>query len=385
MRILWVSAGFGPSIGGMQRYNEALCGQMAKRHEVVAVFPPSQRVAVAEVTPIPCAGLSGSPRAGQFREARRRLGALVDRLRPDLIHLGDAQVTAFLPRDVALPPVVATAHGNDFAAPWLQAGNADAGLLIRAGLNRCDHVVAVSRHTLALLRRLGVRAPASVVYNSCDVDCFAPVLVDRARFLARFGLPDLPLLFTCGRLARRKGHEVVLRALVSLERPFCWLVAGEGKTSRRLKLLRWARGMRRRMALVGWLSQEDLLTAYNASDLFVLVPTERRGPNGRVDSEGFGLVYHEAAACGVPSVASAVSGCAEAVVHEVTGVLVPPGDVTATRMAIDALLADPVRRRALGDNARRHVVEIGGWGRAAAALDEIYRTLVPRACRVARS
>jgi glycosyltransferase involved in cell wall biosynthesis len=71
--------------------------------------------------------------------------------------------------------------------------------------------------------------------------------------------------------------------------------------------------------------------------------------------EGTPRVLLEAAACGVPAVATDVPGCREAVRHDVTGLLVPPRDARALAEAICALLADPVRCQTMGQAARRFV------------------------------
>ena len=97
----------------------------------------------------------------------------------------------------------------------------------------------------------------------------------------------------------------------------------------------------------------DLPGLYGAADVFVM------GCRNRwlgLEQEGFGIVFLEAAACAVPQVAGASGGAAEAVVDGETGLVVdPPEDVQAVAGAIDSLLADPERARALGQAARRRV------------------------------
>jgi glycosyltransferase involved in cell wall biosynthesis len=70
-------------------------------------------------------------------------------------------------------------------------------------------------------------------------------------------------------------------------------------------------------------------------------------------AEPFGIVVIEAMAGGAAVVASAVGGIPEIIEHDVSGVLVPPGDVLALRDALSGLIADPTRRRTLGDAARQ--------------------------------
>jgi phosphatidylinositol alpha-1,6-mannosyltransferase len=87
-----------------------------------------------------------------------------------------------------------------------------------------------------------------------------------------------------------------------------------------------------------------------------------------LEQEGFGIVFLEAAACGVPAVAGASGGAAEAVVHGETGLVVDrPGDVGAVASALDQLLSDDARRRSYGVAARRHA-EAHAYGVLAARL-----------------
>jgi glycosyltransferase involved in cell wall biosynthesis len=78
-------------------------------------------------------------------------------------------------------------------------------------------------------------------------------------------------------------------------------------------------------------------------------------------SEGFGMVCAEAMAHGRPVVASAVGGLLDMVVHEETGLLVPPGDVPALRAALERLLGDRALRRRLGATARERITELCAW------------------------
>jgi glycosyltransferase involved in cell wall biosynthesis len=75
------------------------------------------------------------------------------------------------------------------------------------------------------------------------------------------------------------------------------------------------------------------------------------------DSEGMPVALMEAAACGVPVVATAVGGVPDMVVEGMTGRVVPPGDPAAFAGALEELLSDPALRRRMGAAARRHAVE----------------------------
>jgi phosphatidylinositol alpha-1,6-mannosyltransferase len=79
--------------------------------------------------------------------------------------------------------------------------------------------------------------------------------------------------------------------------------------------------------------------------------------------EGFGIVYLEAAACEVPSVAGATGGVADAVVDGETGLLVDPLDEAALADALVRLLGDPALRERLGRQGRRRILEEFSWAR----------------------
>ena len=128
-------------------------------------------------------------------------------------------------------------------------------------------------------------------------------------------------------------------------------IAGSGRDESRLRRLAAETGAR--VAFLGRVPDEDLPSLYGAADVFAMLCRSRWGG---LEQEGFGIVFLEAAACAVPQVAGASGGAAEAVVDGETGLVVdPPEDVQAVADAIDSLLADPERARALGQAARRRV------------------------------
>ena len=105
------------------------------------------------------------------------------------------------------------------------------------------------------------------------------------------------------------------------------------------------------MRFLGRLSSDDLPRLYGAGDVFTM-PCRTRW--GGLEQEGFGIVFVEAAACGVPQVAGSSGGAAEAVVDGETGrVMSEPCDHHAVAAAIADLLDDPAGRAAMGVASRR--------------------------------
>jgi glycosyltransferase involved in cell wall biosynthesis len=99
--------------------------------------------------------------------------------------------------------------------------------------------------------------------------------------------------------------------------------------------------------------------------------------------EPFGQVAIEAMACGKPVVASAVGGLADVVVHEETGLLVPPGDVAALRAALGRLIADPALRERMGAAGRERVERYRARS-VIGHIERVYRQLLDPAAAVAR-
>jgi phosphatidylinositol alpha-1,6-mannosyltransferase len=105
---------------------------------------------------------------------------------------------------------------------------------------------------------------------------------------------------------------------------------------------------------LGRVPDADLPALYGCADVFAMCCRDRWG--GR-EAEGFGIVFLEAAACGVPAVAGLSGGSHEAVADGETGFVVAPRDVGATRDAIARLVGDRELRVRMGEAARRRAVE----------------------------
>ncbi len=175
----------------------------------------------------------------------------------------------------------------------------------------------------------------------------------------RVGPPQEPphVLFV-GRLSPEKGVEELAAATEGLPR----VVVGDGPLRRAVP------------DAVGFVPPGELGRYYERAAL-VCCPSRR---------EGYGVVAREAMAYGRPVVASAVGGLLDAVEHEVTGLLVPPGNARALRRALERLLASPGLRERLGRAARERAHECFSWEVATASLLAAYEEALagrPRADR----
>jgi phosphatidyl-myo-inositol dimannoside synthase len=210
--------------------------------------------------------------------------------------------------------------------------------------------------------------PTVEIPPGVDLERFVP-LTEEQRTEARsdLGLPVTgPLVVSVSRLVPRKGMDVVVNAALRLQPSFPDLtvaISGRGRDRERLSARIAETGSPAR--LLGAVSDDDLPRLVGAADVFVMACRNRWLG---LEQEGFGIVFVEAAAAGVPQVAGRSGGASEAVVDGETGLVVHrPGDIGEVTDAIRRLLDDKALRHRLGTASRR---------RAEASFD--YDHLAPR-------
>jgi phosphatidylinositol alpha-1,6-mannosyltransferase len=262
-------------------------------------------------------------------------------------------------------------HGAEVTVPGRLPGSAQ---LLRRVLGGASLVVAAGGYPLAEAERAARGPlPSVVVPPGVDTERFVPLTAaDRAATRARLGLPrDGRLVVSVSRLVPRKGMDVLIRAaaLLAPSRPdLVVAVAGGGRDHDRLERLVRTTGAPVR--LLGRVAHEDLPGVYACGDVFAMLCRNRWGG---LEQEGFGIVFLEAAAAGVPQVAGDSGGAAEAVVDGETGLVVRrPDDAASVAEALARLLDDPAARDRMSQAGRARAVEGFSYdvlaGRLGAAL-----------------
>jgi phosphatidylinositol alpha-1,6-mannosyltransferase len=248
-------------------------------------------------------------------------------------------------------------HGAEVTVPGRLPGpRAVLGRVLRGA----DLVVSAGRYPAAEARRAAPDLAATVVEIPPGVDAGAIVPLDaagRRSARRRLGLPARgPLVTSVSRLVPRKGMDVLIEAAGRLAPSYPDLVVAVAGTGRELERLR---GLAERspvaVRVLGRVSDEDRAALLGAADVFVMACRNRWLG---LEQEGFGIVFLEAAAAGVPQIAGDSGGASEAVLHGVTGlVLDDPGDPGALAEALRGLLSAPDLRRRMGRAARERVQE----------------------------
>lgn len=224
-------------------------------------------------------------------------------------------------------------------------------------LQHADHVLANSDFTReTLVSLIGVRRERIVMtYPTVDTDRMRPGL-PFADLHTRIGLrPGQQLVFSVGRLQRRKGFDQVVRAMPLLLRQGLdvhYAIAGIGDDHDYLQGLAREAGVADRVHLLGPVPPEDLPRWYNACNLFAMPNRDIGG-----DTEGFGLVYMEANSCGKPVVAGRAGGTGSAVEEGLNGLRVDGESVEAVAEGLARLLRDPALAQRMGQAGRERTVE----------------------------
>lgn len=280
-----------------------------------------------------------------------RFAAALDRFRPDVVHAHFATEPAAAAASLAQEcrvPFTFTAHGYDVyrrpPADWPQRARAASAVITVSGAN--------ARHICA--RAWAAPEHVHVVPCGVDVDRFRPAQTNGRRGAH---------IVCVARLRPVKNLELLIDACAELRAgglEFRCTIVGDG--SRRAELADAARrlGLQTVVTLVGAQDQEAVLRWWQSATVAALTS----------HSEGMPVCLMEAAAVGVPAVATAVGGVPELVDDGKTGVLVAPGDRAALVGALSRLIKEPQFATQLGSAARLKAVREYSVQRA---VDELLR------------
>jgi phosphatidylinositol alpha-1,6-mannosyltransferase len=298
------------------------------------------------------------------------LKVLLTGWRYDLIHVGDPMLAlvASVARSVWHRKVVVGVHGLD-----LVYGNRLYQWYLDKFLS-ADTFVAISDATRGIAENRGL-GPLEVITIGVSDEFFRIQRDPNAEPTIAEARKGRPVLVTSGRLIPRKGVawfiENVLPRLDAL-----YVIVGNGRDREKIRQLAKDVGVADRVLMFTEADQAQLFASLAAADIFVMpnIPI----PN---DVEGFGIVAIEAAAAGLPVVASRLEGIPDAVVDGETGILVEPKNVQAFVDAIEKLTKDARYRKDFGERARRCVEAKNDWGAVIRRYTELFEKLIGSSSR----
>ena len=353
MKHLLVTNDFPPKIGGIQN----LLWEWWRR------LPPDSFAVLTS----PHAGAESFDAAQTFEIRRvrepwllphplmvRRINKMARDIGADFVVLDPAVPLGIVGPRLELPYMVVL-HGAEVTVPGRLPLSR---LILSRVLKNASHIIAAGEYPAAEARRAGGSTlPITVIPPGVDTERFRP-LSNEKRILARreFGVSDdAELIVGVSRLVPRKGFDTLIEVAAALRasRPRLQvLIGGGGRDAKRLQKLIDKLGAPVRM--LGRVTDEQLPLLYGCADVSAMLCRSRWGG---LEQEGFGIVFSEAASCGVPQIAGKSGGAADAVLDGLTGKVVQnPSDVAQVASTVAQLLDDAFLRSLMGVASRERAL-----------------------------
>ncbi len=301
----------------------------------------------------------------------QRINSMAKDFGADFVVLDPALPLGLVGPSLQLPYMVVL-HGAEVTVPGRLPGSKQ---VLGHVLRGAQHVIAAGGYpSREGDHAAGRTLPTTVVPPGVDTDRFVPLTTEqRISTREKFGLAaDDEIVLGISRLVPRKGFDTVIRAVAHLavHRPRLKLViASTGRDEDRLKKL--AAELNAPVVFLGRVPHDDLPALYGCADVFSMMCRNRWGG---LEQEGFGIVFVEAAACGVPQIAGDSGGAAEAVLDGVTGyVMDNPTDVSALAARIDTVLSNDELRSSMATASRLRAEQEFNYNVLASRLGEVLK------------
>lgn len=325
MKILLLATDAYGGHGGIALFNRELCAALVTREDVEEVVVVPRLIQNVPQGIPPKVRFLHTAARGNFEYAKT-IGTLL-RQKFDVVICGHVNL---LPVAVSFGKPLLVIHGIEAWQPLRST-------IRRKLIHRCRAVVAVSALTLErFLAWSQFKGTTHVLPNAVHREQYG-IRPRRADLVERYGLAGKRVLLTVGRLAgedRSKGFDEVLEVLPQLPDDVVYLIAGGGQDFTRLRDKAVSLGLARRVVFTGLFPESEKPDLYNLADVYVM---PSRG-------EGFGFVFLEALASGLPVIGSKLDGGREALLHGELGTLVDPSNRDELREAILAALASPAKK-----------------------------------------
>jgi glycosyltransferase involved in cell wall biosynthesis len=334
---------------------------------VVSMIPPEALVPELEAAGVAvhCLGMQpGVPNPLAIVRLRR----ILNDSRPQIVHshIAHANILSRVTRMItSVPVLVCTAHNTN-----------EGGRMLMLAYRYTDWLADVTTNVsvAGVRRQVEMRSarPDRVQFmpNGLDLEQFRPDPVQREAARLGLGAGDRFVWLAVGRIEEAKDYPNLLRAVaaVAKRRPDALLlIAGQGKLEGEVRALAGELGLAERVRFLG--VRRDVASLMNAADGYVMSSRW----------EGMPLVLQEAAAVGLPVVATDVGGNAEVVCHGESGHLVPANDPPALAAAmLEVMGLSPARRHEMGQQGRSHVESRFGMQQVLDRWEALYRGLLDK-------
>lgn len=216
---------------------------------------------------------------------------------------------------------------------------------------KSDLIIANSESTKKLLESFSLSGPVEIIHPGVDTESFEIAEKKLKEFKAQFNWPvDTIILTTMARMEPRKNHARVIEAVGDLRKEglnIAYIIGSDGEEKEHLIHLVNDLNLDKFVAFTGYLNEEERVYAFLVSDIYIM-PSVKTGPM----IEGYGIVFIEAAAAGIPSIAGNVGGQPEAVLDNRTGLVIDGQNIDEIKNAIRYLAENETIRLGMGKAGR---------------------------------
>lgn len=243
----------------------------------------------------------------------------------------------YLPNNLLDKNIICLAHGAEFP----QNPSQDKKIRIKNSLAKAKHIIVNSQYTSSLCKSY---------VNANKIQLIRPGFTLPARIELR--KKSKPILITISRLEERKGIDLVIETIPQLLKKhpnLTYKIAGDGPDRDRIESLIKDNKLEKQVECLGYIDQKTKVELYQQAKIFVM-PSRIVGNS----VEGFGIVYVEAAAYGVPTIGSNKGGASDAIAANKTGLLCSGTDKNELFDKIDKLLSDERLYKEFSNNSLTH-------------------------------
>ena len=245
-------------------------------------------------------------------------------------------------------PIFTLVHGNEVIIK-----NSIHKNRVSKTLALVDKIICNSKYTETLVHKLNSQLKnTQIIYPG--VPTFENIESEKVK-----SINGNPILLTLARLEKRKGHAKILNVISKLKKIYpniCYIIAGEGKELKYLKMLSKKLNIKENVFFLGAINDNQKKYIFSITDIMVMPTIDE---SEKFSIEGFGIVYIEAALFGIPSIASNIGGTNEAVLNNKTGIILK--NLNDLEKEIANLLQSKDERKRLGDNAKKRVINDLLW------------------------
>lgn len=352
MKCLLLTNDYPPKVGGIQVYLWELWRRLAADQVAVLTHECPGSDNFDRTQPYPIIRLPGKVLLPTPRR-KAQINARLEELKPELVLIDPALPLGFLGRQLTRPYGVIL-HGAEATIPSQLPVLRQA---MRRVLKSAEVIISASQWASQIVCDGELSQKTHYIPPGVDTARFVPPTAEqKAAARQQLGLsPQALVLLSVSRLVPRKGMDNLIAIADQLHRQHPELelvIAGDGRDMARLR--RTARDAGVPVRFLGRVSDEELPRLYWAADIFAMLCRSRWGG---LEQEGFGVVFLEAAACGLVQLAGQSGGAAEAVEHNRTGLVVPAESGDGALAALSQLAGQVELRRQMGAAARQRAQE----------------------------